>query len=189
MRQTCYVKHSQGFTLIEVLVTFLIMAIGLLGLAGLQLSTLNSQFEAYQRTQANLLIEDMANRIRANSIAARADNYTVNDQYGLLPEPPSPGCTALTGAARDLCLWDSALKGADVDLSGQKVGSMVSARGCIASIEGTIDNEKIIRVTVAWQGTSPTATPSSSCGQGNYGDNDSYRRVASLDVVLANLAL
>jgi type IV pilus assembly protein PilV len=189
MRQARYVKHSQGFTLIEVLVTFLIMAIGLLGLASLQLSTLNSQFEAYQRTQANLLIEDMGSRIRANSIAARADNYTVNDQYGLLPEPPSPGCSALAGAARDLCLWDSALKGVDVDLSGQKVGSMVNARGCIANIAGTIDNEKIIRVTVAWQGNSPTAAPSSSCGQGNYGANDSYRRVASLDVVLANLAL
>jgi type IV pilus assembly protein PilV len=187
MRQARYVKHSQGFTLIEVLVTFLIMAIGLLGLAGLQMSTLNSQFEAYQRTQANLLIEDMASRIRANSIAARADNYTVNDQYGLLP--PNADCTVLTGAARDLCLWDYAVKGADVDLSGQKIGSMVSARGCIANIAGTIDNEKIIRVTVAWQGTSPTATPSSSCGQGSYGDNDSYRRVASLDVVLANLSL
>ena len=61
--------HSDqtGFTLIEVLVTLLIIAIGLLGLGALQVNTMNDQFEANQRAYATSLVDDMASRIRANN--------------------------------------------------------------------------------------------------------------------------
>ncbi len=68
-------QASRGFTLIEVLIAFLVTAIGLLGLASLQVNTLSKQFESYQRAQAVLLAQDMANRIRVDAIAARADAY------------------------------------------------------------------------------------------------------------------
>ena len=57
---------NAGFSLIEVLVTILILMVGLLGLAGLQSRALTAQMEAYQRSQALILLKDMADRINAN---------------------------------------------------------------------------------------------------------------------------
>ncbi len=180
-------RGSAGFTLIEVLITFLILAIGLLGLAGLQVNTLDSQFEAYQRAQAVMLAEDMANRIRVDALAARAGDYTEGTQYGLLAQA---NCTLITASAsRYLCEWNQTLSGAGVEESGQRLGSIVGARGCIENQLGSTDDERIIRVTVAWQGNSPTVAPASLCGQNLYGADDRFRRVASVDVVLANLGL
>ena len=187
MERPAIIRASAGFTLIEVLITFLIMAIGLLGLAGLQVNTLSSQFETYQRAQAILLAEDMANRIRVDPIAARAGDYADADQYGLLDEED---CTVLaTSAERYVCEWNDSVAGAGVALAGQKLGSIVGARGCIENITGTADGEAIVRVTIAWQGSTPTVVPASTCGQDQYGDDDSFRRTVSVNAVLANLAL
>ncbi|NDH41803.1 MAG: type IV pilus modification protein PilV, partial [Gammaproteobacteria bacterium] len=59
-----------GFTLIEVLVTFLLTAIGLLGLASLQVNTINNGFEAQQRALVTTLVDDMAERVRMNPVGA-----------------------------------------------------------------------------------------------------------------------
>lgn len=187
MSEMRYTRGSRGFTLIEVLITVLILAIGLLGLASLQMTSLNSQVEAYQRAQAVLLLEDMANRIRANAVAAKAGDYTVGAQYGLLTEED---CSTKTdAAARDLCEWNIALAGSGVKLGAEDVGSVLGARGCIENILGSTDGETNIRLTIAWQGMTPTKAPSSTCGLDQYGDPDSLRRTASLDTVLANLVL
>ena len=66
---------SRGFTLIEVLVAFLIITIGLLGLGAMQVNTMNDQFEANQRAYATWLVDDMASRIRANAPDAVAGAY------------------------------------------------------------------------------------------------------------------
>ena len=66
---------SKGFTLIEVLVTFLITTVGLLGLAALQVNTMNDQFEAIQRAQITAMVDDMAARIRMNPAAAGSGAY------------------------------------------------------------------------------------------------------------------
>jgi type IV pilus assembly protein PilV len=195
MRDITTAQSSAGFTLIEVLITFLVLAIGLLGLAGLQVNTLSNQFETYQRAQAVMLAEDMANRIRVDAIAARAGAYADGNEYGLLDEAD---CTVITTSAdRYLCEWNNTLAGAGVAQGAQKLGSIIGARGCIENFIGD-DDIAIIRVTIAWQGSTPTIAPASTCGQGLYGavdpndpddPGDRYRRTASVDVVLANLAL
>jgi len=53
-------RVQTGFTLIEVLVTFLVTTIGLLGLAALQVNTINNGFEAQQRALVTALVDDMA---------------------------------------------------------------------------------------------------------------------------------
>jgi len=58
--------RQTGVTLIEVLVTVVIMAIGLLGLAAMQNTSVKLSYDSYLRTQASLLAYDMMDRIRAN---------------------------------------------------------------------------------------------------------------------------
>ena len=45
-------SHSQGFSMIEVLVTLVIIMLGLLGLLGVQIRSHQAEFESYQRSQA-----------------------------------------------------------------------------------------------------------------------------------------
>ncbi|MEH6587750.1 MAG: type IV pilus modification protein PilV [Halioglobus sp.] len=180
-------KNDSGFTLIEVLVTLVIIAIGLLGLAGMQVSSLQNQLEAYQRAQAVMLVEEMAKRIQVNAPAARLGEYTAGVQYGqttqIVCDP-----NALNTAAYDLCDWNNLLAGQGVKLAGlgTNAGSVNSALGCIENVVGSDFDETRIRVTVAWQGTVATAAPKSLCGKGDYGD-DAFRRVAILEAVLADL--
>ena len=63
---------NRGFTLIEVLVTLVILMFGLLGIAGLMAKGQRVSFEAYQRQQALALANDMAERMRANRTQATA---------------------------------------------------------------------------------------------------------------------
>lgn len=59
-------KSIQGITLLEVLITVLVVAIGMLGMAVLQVKTLSTVQESYSRSQAVALLEDATARIRAN---------------------------------------------------------------------------------------------------------------------------
>ncbi len=65
----------RGFTLLEVMVTVLVLSIGLLGLAGLQATSLKLNSSAYLRSQATNLAYDMADRMRANRQVALSGAY------------------------------------------------------------------------------------------------------------------
>jgi len=150
-----------GFSLIEVLVTIAILMIGLLGLAALQTNATVAEMEAYQRSQALVLMQDMADRIAANKM--NADAYLVNN-LGAAPVTPCPTTSA---AATDLCEWNNKLAGAqEVTGGGTRVGAMIGARGCV-----TQPSPKVYMVTVAWQGMTQVnfTTPGATCGVGIYG--------------------
>jgi len=73
-----YINRLQtGTSLIEVLVSVVIISIGLLGLAALQSTSLKLSYESYIRTQATFLAYDMIDRIRANPEAA--ENYSIDE--------------------------------------------------------------------------------------------------------------
>lgn len=66
-----------GFTLLEVMVAVFVLAIGLLGMAHLQITSLKHNQSAEFRTQAALLSADMLDRMRANRQAAQNGNYAL----------------------------------------------------------------------------------------------------------------
>jgi len=68
-------RHAQGLTLIEVLVTMVLLGIGLVGLAGLQMRGMQVNQGATFRSQAAFLAEDMADRMRVDLNAAKALSY------------------------------------------------------------------------------------------------------------------
>jgi len=86
-------------------VTVLILAVGLLGLAGLQAVSMRNNHSAYLRSQAVQLAYDMADRVRANSLANRNlaifDKPTAAETTACL----TTGCSELQMAAHDVWEW------------------------------------------------------------------------------------
>ncbi len=70
-------RMNRGFSLIEVLIALVVLAIGLLGLATLQMTSLQFNSDAYLRSQATVLAYDVADRMRSNMTGVIAGNYTV----------------------------------------------------------------------------------------------------------------
>jgi type IV pilus assembly protein PilV len=183
-RQALRYRRSSGTSLIEVLVTLLILAFGLLGIAGLQSKIQLTQFESYQRSQALLVLSDMAERISANR--AQAGAYVSNGALGTGDSQPASCTNIAAGPNRDLCEWSNTLKGASERKSAANVGAMLDARGCITQLQAPdptpgICTPGIYRVAVAWQGMLSTTAPAIACGQGSYGAN-TYRRVIAAQV-------
>lgn len=76
-------KKQNGFSMIEVLVSLIILAIGLLGLAGLQMTNMKSIYSSGSRAQATVLAHDMLERLRLNPGPAIEGKYNVG--YGEVP--------------------------------------------------------------------------------------------------------
>lgn len=66
---------QSGFTLLEVMVAMLVLAIGLLGLAGLMTSSMRNNLSASHRTQATWMAYDIIDRMRANRAGAATGGY------------------------------------------------------------------------------------------------------------------
>jgi type IV pilus assembly protein PilV len=139
-----------------------------------------AQMDAYQRAQAILLVQDMANRIAVNRANALA--YITASPLGT-GDTQDASCAGKTGVLLDQCEWSNALKGAAERLGGTGVGAMLGARGCIAQV-GT--SPTVLQVTVAWQGTTELVAPSLACGSGSY-PSETMRRAISANVTLACL--
>ncbi len=176
-------RLSGGSSLIEVLITILILMVGLLGLAGLLGVAQTSQMESYQRSQALILLKDIQDRINANR--KNAADYVVASLAGGTACPAAGGSIA----SKDLNEWCTALSGAaEVNSVGGNAGAMLGARGCITQIDaGATGVPGQYLVAVAWQGLNRTATPSIACGSGQYGNDESKRRVVALPIDFADL--
>ena len=100
---------QKGVGLIEVLISVLVLAVGLLGLAGMQAQSLRYNNEAYYRTQLTVLANDIADRMRTNRTEAiDSDSY----KFGLNDSPTasatlceSAACSAPNIAQYDFKQW------------------------------------------------------------------------------------
>jgi type IV pilus assembly protein PilV len=75
-------RRQAGTSLLEVLISVVILSIGLLGLAGLQVAALRVNQGAMQRSQATILAYDILDRMRSDRIAAidgRYDAFATKD--------------------------------------------------------------------------------------------------------------
>lgn len=170
-------KAQAGVAMIEVLVAILITAFGILGFVGLQAQTAVSQVEGYQRTQALILLSDMAERIALNRDNAAA---YVADDIGVTA--PADCSAPTTRAAIDLCEWSALIQGAAEVQGSAKLGAMLGARACISSPAA---NQ--YQISLVWQGVQATGAPVTACGQGDYASEDTRRAVTTV-VQIADLA-
>lgn len=99
-------RTQRGATLIEVLVTLLVLSVGLLGMAGLQALSIKSNHSSYYRSQATFLAYDISERMRANRMAA------LNGDYSSSAFPSSSSSNSVedgTRAEQDKAEWLNSL--------------------------------------------------------------------------------
>ncbi len=182
MSSNANVDRQRGLSLLEALITIVVLAFGILGLAGLQAKMQSAEVESYARSQALLLLDDMAARLNANRVNAAA--YVTATPAGTGDTQPTDCSVTALGVDRDLCTWSNALKGNSELAAGVGVGAMIGGRGCVEQLAG--GSPPSYRIAVVWQGLTPTVAPSIDCAQGLYGGNDAFRRVIAKVVTIGN---
>ena len=172
MPATCFLNPtgSEGSSIIEVLLSLLLISISTLGLAALQISAKQLGHQASQRTQAVNLAADLLERMRANRDAL--SGYAVAGigmASGTAVGMPASdcrqyGCNATERVAWDLWDWQGALNGASTVGPG---GGLARALACI-QIEG-----RRVLVTISWHGTVRYRAPEIGIGCTAVIDSDS----------------
>jgi type IV pilus assembly protein PilV len=140
---------QRGVSLLEVLVTLVVVAFGLFGLVGLQARLQASEMESYQRSQALIMLNDMASRIAINR--RMASSYVTSAPLG-----SGNTCPTATGTRQqvDSAEWCNALQGAAETSGSSRLGTVIGGRGCVQDMG---NNEYL--VTIAWQGLVPISAP------------------------------
>lgn len=207
-----YRTTAAGFSLIEVLVSVLIVVVGLLGLAGMQARAQIAELESYQRAQALVLLYDMMDRVNNNRTTASCFVVTTDTILGAPyfgdGATASAACNVSNSADQAMAIasmnaWNDLLQGgAEKKGAGAtKVGAMIGARGCV-SYDATTEYIRFtsgtnvagtgeFTVAVSWQGMADTFAPTKACGAGLYGTAaaaDTKRRTVWATMRIGTLA-
>lgn len=128
----CVTRHRQtGLSLLEVLVSVVILSIGLLGSAGLIANGLKSSNTAYYRSQATILASDMLDRMRANLPNSRTNRLTEASYYVVTL---AGNCGGGGLAYQECTSWRQLL-----------ASTLPSGTGSIA-----VDNNGFVTITIQW---------------------------------------
>ena len=190
-------KQHRGFTMIEVLVTLVILLFGLLGIAGMMAKGQRAAYEALQRQQALAMVADMAERILGNRTQAAAYataaplTQPAGASYGLyyadllksnITNCAGANCTAADLQRYDIAMWEGLMLGYSERLVAgtTSVGGILNANGCIVELANTSANcpatpppsinrlfTRTLRISVAWQGSEDSVDPSTISGNTN----------------------
>ena len=144
-------KNQRGVTLIEVLVTLVIVAGGLLGTAGLMLYSMKISKSSEFRTQAVLAASDLFERMEANKVAAVNGNYIVASTTSTVTTAATD-CTSAACNAASLATYDLNRWGATV------AASLPQATWSVAS--PTVGSPRNYTVVINWTDRSSNKTTS-----------------------------
>lgn len=170
-------KRQVGSSLIEILITLVVMSFGLLGLAGFVTKSTMLTADTTQRARAAALLSDMASRVASNKTIA-ASFVVGTTVYGATVQD----CDGKTSAALDLCQWNNLLLGTnDAQVGGN--ASALGYRGCITK---PVVSDPNYVITIAWGSVAQGVPPADTCAEGAFGD-DTYRRVLRAQVRVATL--
>ncbi len=185
-------KRQAGVGLIEVLIAFLLLTIGGVGLASMQLKAKRVGYESVQRSLATSLAQDIIERMRNNP--AVLASYVVNNLGSTtIQSEPSPNCVSATCsqaelAAHDLWEWERSLDGAsELISSGEETifaGGLDTPRACVTHAAG------LVTVAIVWKGFQELVNPTTTtCGEGLelYGSNESKRQVVFISTFIDSL--
>lgn len=144
-------QFQRGMGMVEVLVAALIMAIGILGYAAMQVRTLQEATNSQHRMQALALAGDLIARMRAN-----APNAGVTPWNPLYERQHYAGdLTASSCLGVSMVCTEDELAAADIYAINQQLRRLLP--GADISVQANPDNAATLLVRVAWNGRTPTA--------------------------------
>ena len=140
-----------GFSLIEVLVTLVIVSMGTLGMAGMQAVSMKSNTFALQETQAATLAQDMVERIRANPEGDYTSGFGEVPGAQGEPVPICHGVAAVCDAAAmaqfDLLDWKCTLGAA----AGSELCEGITSQGQLPDGDASISVvDNIYTIVISW---------------------------------------
>lgn len=137
---------NRGFTLLEVLIALVVLAIGVLGVVGLQVSTYQQLHTSHNYGFAAMQASNMADRMLANQAQALANAYNHTGAPGDFKDCANTEvvCSTAEVAAYDIAQWQRLVTGIVDD---EKIpGSLPAGTGAVARVNGTND----FTITVRW---------------------------------------
>ena len=111
--QPIHATKQCGFSMLEVLITLMIVAIALLGTAGMQVYAMRVNQSGQFHTLAVILAADIAERIEVNKVAAVAANYHMTSPLSA-PGIASTLCDVTACTTTQLADWDTRQWGQDI---------------------------------------------------------------------------
>lgn len=103
-------NDSEGFTLVEILIAMVLIAIGFLGMLSMQSFSLQQSHDTHFSNKANYLIRDITDRMRLNSTQVDAYVFTTDDSLSA-QNCTSNSCTPSQIAQSDKVQWANEVKG------------------------------------------------------------------------------
>lgn len=98
-------NKQRGFNLLEVLISVVVLSIGLLGIAAMQLKMMRFNHSAHMRSTAIAQVNNMIDRMRANYDGVQAGQY---DNISGIPSAPNCSeCTVSEIAQQDTYIWNT----------------------------------------------------------------------------------
>ncbi len=140
---------EQGFSLLEVLIAVVVLAVGLLGIGGLQVLSLKNNHSAHLRSQATYLAYDIIDSIRVNpdGLASYATVATDAPASHQSCETVSSNCTTAQLVTHDLNIWKCMLGAWDANATCVTLGT----RGLLPGGTGIVAiSGNDVTVTVTW---------------------------------------
>jgi len=141
-------RGTGGFTLIEVLVSIVILSIGLLGIAKLMLFSSRSNDSAYLRSQATALAYEILDNMRANRQEAIAGTYQT-PQAAAAGAPPGKICLgAVQCNTTELATYDIYEWKLRLSNTSALPGALPNGQGSVAI--ATVGSQTTVTIQVFW---------------------------------------
>ena len=176
MRRECHATSS-GYTLIEVLITMLVLAVGVLGAAGLQVTALKNLQTSGSYGTAAMLANDMADRMWINRAQVLADAYNHSEApAGTIPDCDANVCSGAQMAVYDTNEWQQLVTGYTQAGTDIVVPSMLqSGQG---EVTRPVNTEPDFEITLRWDDDNSGST-GTECPPQSADDLDCYTLTVS----------
>jgi type IV pilus assembly protein PilV len=183
-------RSERGFTLIEALIAFVILSVGLLGIVSLQAIAKTSQHLAIQHTRAVTIADALVERVRVNPTGVATYNIGLSPLGGgTISIEPFPDCVSSLEhcnptelATHDLWAWEQVLDGAGTKIGSVNSGGLIEPRGCVV-FTAAPDRTRtgLLTVIIQWRGLHESydavQTGDTRCGGAAVGTDDFRRQV------------
>ncbi|WP_076407821.1 type IV pilus modification protein PilV [Shewanella sp. UCD-KL12] len=180
-------SRQNGFSLIEVLVSLVILVIGLIGVFNLHIVAKRGSFESFQQTQASFFAIDIINRMKLNrgQLAGYAGTYAGNLSLPSQSCDVSIGgnaiCTSTETLQWDLYNWEQLLNGAGETKATRSIGGLDTPTACI-QVSGAGD----VVVAITWRGIREVSDGAAGADEfvKSCGTSNKRRRAYSINTVI-----